>query len=153
MIKVFIDGKEGTTGLQIYDRINSFKDIELITLPEDLRKDALARKEAINSSDITFLCLPDAAAVESVSLIEKENVRIIDASTAHRISAGWAYGLPELSLQHFENIKNGTYPITGPLYAVTWKGNNNENVEKLLEWVLSEEGQYIIEKTGYVGIN
>lgn len=107
MIKVFIDGKEGTTGLRIYDRINTLKDIELITLPEELRKDASARKEAINSSDITFLCLPDAAAKESVSLAENENVRIIDTSTAHRTDADWVYGLPELSEEHFKGIQNG----------------------------------------------
>lgn len=107
MIKVFIDGKEGTTGLRIFDRISEFKDIELITLPEELRKDTQARKEAINSSDITFLCLPDAAAVESVSLIENDNVRVIDASTAHRTNDGWVYGLPELSPEQFEGVKNG----------------------------------------------
>lgn len=107
MIKVFIDGKEGTTGLRIFDRIKYFSDIELITLPEDKRKDANARKEAINSSDITFLCLPDTAAKESVSLVENENVRIIDASTAHRTADGWVYGLPELSCEQFSKIKNG----------------------------------------------
>lgn len=107
MIKVFIDGKEGTTGLRIYDRIKYFSDIELITLPESERKDTNARKEAINSSDITFLCLPDTAARESVSLVENENVRIIDASTAHRTADGWVYGLPELSDEQFSSIKNG----------------------------------------------
>lgn len=104
MIKVFIDGKEGTTGLRIFDRISAFKDVELITLPEELRKDKNARKQAINSSDVTFLCLPDAAAVESVSLIENENVRIIDASTAHRTNSEWVYGLPELSPLQAEMI-------------------------------------------------
>jgi len=106
MIKVFIDGKEGTTGLRIFDRINEFKNIELITLPEELRKNTQARKEAINSSDITFLCLPDAAAVESVSLVENDKVRIIDASTAHRTNNDWVYGLPELSSEQFEKVKN-----------------------------------------------
>ena len=84
MIKVFIDGKEGTTGLRIFDRISAFEDVELITLPEEFRKDKNARKQAINSSDVTFLCLPDAAAVESVSLIENENVRITE-----RIPSGY----------------------------------------------------------------
>ncbi|MBE6649215.1 MAG: N-acetyl-gamma-glutamyl-phosphate reductase [Ruminococcaceae bacterium] len=107
MTKVFIDGKEGTTGLRIFDRLSSRDDVSLITLPDDLRKDINARKEAINSSDIVFLCLPDAAAVEAVSLVENENVRIIDASTAHRTSEGWAYGLPELSAEHKESIRNG----------------------------------------------
>ncbi len=107
MTKVFIDGKEGTTGLRIFDRLSSRDDVSLITLPDDLRKDINARKEAINSSDIVFLCLPDAAAVEAVGLVENENVRIIDASTAHRTSEGWAYGLPELSTEHKNAIKNG----------------------------------------------
>jgi len=107
MTKVFIDGKEGTTGLRIFDRLSSRDDISLITLPENLRKDINARKEAINSADIVFLCLPDAASIEAVSLIENENVKIIDASTAHRTSAGWAYGFPELSPEHKEAIKTG----------------------------------------------
>lgn len=107
MTKVFIDGKEGTTGLRIFDRLSTRDDISLITLPENLRKDINARKEAINSADIVFLCLPDAASIEAVSLIENENVKIIDASTAHRTAAGWAYGFPELSPEHKEAIKNG----------------------------------------------
>lgn len=97
MVKVFIDGKEGTTGLRIAERFAQRDDIELITLPDELRKDTQARKDAINSSDFTFLCLPDAAAIEAVSLVENENVRIIDASTAHRTDPGWDYGFPELS--------------------------------------------------------
>jgi N-acetyl-gamma-glutamyl-phosphate reductase len=107
MTKVFIDGKEGTTGLRIFDRLSSRDDVSLITLPEELRKDIDARKTAINSADIVFLCLPDAAAIEAVSLIENDNVRVIDASTAHRTSNGSAYGLPELSAEHRENVKNG----------------------------------------------
>ncbi len=107
MFKVFIDGKDGTTGLRIYDRLSERDDIELLTLNEAERKDPLARKRMINSSDITFLCLPDDAARESVSLIENENVRILDTSTAHRTSSDWSYGFPELSDIHRENIKNG----------------------------------------------
>lgn len=107
MVKVFIDGKEGTTGLRIFDRLSTRDDVSVITLPDNLRKDLSARKEAINSADIVFLCLPDAAAVEAVSLIENDNVRVIDASTAHRTAEGWAYGLPELSKEHKEAIKNG----------------------------------------------
>ncbi len=106
-IKVFIDGKEGTTGLRIFDRLSERDDVSIITLPENLRKDTEARKDAINSSDIVFLCLPDAAAIEAVSLIENENVRVIDASTAHRTAEGWAYGLPELSEEHKEAIRTG----------------------------------------------
>lgn len=97
MTKVFIDGSAGTTGLRINERLSSRSDIELIKLPEELRKDVDARKEAINNSDVVFLCLPDAAAIEAVSLAENENTAIIDTSTAHRVSPGWAYGFPELN--------------------------------------------------------
>ncbi len=101
--KVFIDGSAGTTGLQIYERISKRDDIELLVIDEAKRKDAEARREMINSSDITFLCLPDAAAVEAVSLAG-DSVRIIDASTAHRTDPAWDYGFPELSAQHRKNI-------------------------------------------------
>ena len=104
--KVFIDGKAGTTGLRIYERLESFQGIELITLSEEKRKDPEARKEAINSADIAFLCLPDDAARESVSLIENENTVVIDTSTAHRTLDDWAYGFPELSQKHREKIVN-----------------------------------------------
>ncbi len=107
MYKVFIDGKAGTTGLRIYDRLSQRDDIELITLSDDERKSPDARKRAINSSDITFLCLPDDAARESVSFVENPDVRILDTSTAHRTDAAWSYGFPELSAQHRENVKNG----------------------------------------------
>ena len=90
--KVFIDGKEGTTGLQIYERLSVRDDIELLTLSEELRKDVAARKDCINQADVVFLCLPDAAAKESVSLCDNEKTKIIDASTAHRTMDGWAYG-------------------------------------------------------------
>ncbi len=95
--KVYIDGKEGTTGLQIYDRLASRDDIELLLIDETKRKDPDERKKLINAADITFLCLPDAAAKEAVSFVEKDSARIIDASTAHRTAPGWAYGIPELS--------------------------------------------------------
>lgn len=104
MNKVFIDGREGTTGLRIYDRLVTREDLSLIVLSEDDRKDPNKRKEAINASDITFLCLPDVAAIEAVSFVENENVRIIDASTAHRTSDGWVYGLPELSETSFNAL-------------------------------------------------
>ena len=90
MTKVFIDGSQGTTGLRIFDRLSAREDIELITLPEELRKDLDARTNAINSSDITFLCLPDAAAIEAVSHAN-ENVRILDTSTAHLYCGQWKY--------------------------------------------------------------
>ena len=102
--KVFIDGKEGTTGLQIYEKLGGRTDIELLTLPEELRKDPGARKEIMNRSDLVFLCLPDDAAREAVSMIENPNTRVIDASTAHRTAPGWDYGFPELSRAHREAI-------------------------------------------------
>lgn len=106
MTKVFIDGSAGTTGLRINQRLAARQDIELIKLPEEKRKDMDARKEAINSADIVFLCLPDAAAVEAVSLVENEEVKIIDTSTAHRTDPAWAYGFAELSNAHRQKIRN-----------------------------------------------
>ena len=107
MTKVFIDGSEGTTGLRIFERFEQRNDVEILKIDPELRKDPAERKRLINSSDITFLCLPDAAAMESVSLVENENVVIIDTSTAHRTADGWAYGFPELSSEHRENIIKG----------------------------------------------
>ncbi len=106
MKKIFIDGKAGTTGLRIYERLSERSDIELMLLPEEKRKDIEARREALNTCDIAFLCLPDAAAIESVGLIENEKVKVLDTSTAHRTDPGWAYGFPELSEAHREEIKN-----------------------------------------------
>ena len=105
MTKVFIDGSQGTTGLRIFDRLSAREDIELITLPEELRKDLDARVNATNSSDITFLCLPDAAAIE-VAEKANDNVRILDTSTAHRTSEQWIYGFPEVFENGFETVKN-----------------------------------------------
>lgn len=105
--KVFIDGSEGTTGLRIDERFQNRDDVEILKIDPEKRKDAEERKKLINASDITFLCLPDAAARESVSLVENENVCIIDTSTAHRTEEGWAYGFPELSAAHRENIIKG----------------------------------------------
>ena len=96
MKKVFIDGYAGTTGLKIYERLSVRKDIQLLTLTEETRKDINARRNALNSADIAFLCLPDDAAKESVSLIDNPNTAIIDTSTAHRVNPEWVYGLPEL---------------------------------------------------------
>jgi N-acetyl-gamma-glutamyl-phosphate reductase len=96
MAKIFIDGSAGTTGLRIKDRLKERTDIELLTLPEELRKDLTARKEIMNKADIVFLCLPDQAAIEAVALIDSEKVAIIDTSTAHRTNDGWTYGFPEL---------------------------------------------------------
>lgn len=107
MVKVFIDGKEGTTGLKIYDRLAKREDIELITIDEEKRKDPDERKKCINASDITFLCLPDVAAREAVAMVENENTRIIDASTAHRTNDDWAYGFPELCPEFRKKIQTG----------------------------------------------
>ena len=104
MIKVFIDGKEGTTGLQIYDRLQKRDDIKIITLTEEQRKDVDARRECLNKADVSFLCLPDAAAVEAVGLVTNPRSRIIDASTAHRTNPKWVYGLPEISAERRESI-------------------------------------------------
>ena len=95
MIKVFIDGSAGTTGLNIFSRLKSRTDISLITLDETVRKDVSARKDAISSSDVTFLCLPDEAAKESVSLCDSKDTVIIDTSTAHRLSPDFVYGFLE----------------------------------------------------------
>ncbi len=97
---VYIDGKEGTTGLQIYDRIGARDDITLLLIDEDKRKDPAERQKLMNAADLVFLCLPDAAAREAVTLVTNPATRIIDASTAHRTSPGWDYGFAELSPQH-----------------------------------------------------
>ncbi len=115
--KIFIDGKEGTTGLKIYERFADRKDIELILIDEDKRKDPAARAECINSSDITFLCLPDAASIEAVSLCSNPNTRIIDASTAHRTNPDWAYGFPELSAEHRAKIVSSKRVAVPGCYA------------------------------------
>ena len=103
--KVYIDGKEGTTGLQIYQRLGEREDIELLLIDEDKRKDPEERKKFLNAADLVFLCLPDAAAVEAVSMIENPGTRVIDASTAHRTAEGWVYGFPELLPGQRQRIK------------------------------------------------
>ncbi|TCL60517.1 N-acetyl-gamma-glutamyl-phosphate reductase [Kineothrix alysoides] len=105
--KIFIDGSEGTTGLRIHERFMGREDIEILSISQELRKDEEERRRLINSSDISILCLPDAAARESVSLIENESVRIIDTSTAHRTKDDWSYGFPELSAKHRQAVEKG----------------------------------------------
>ncbi len=112
MKKIFIDGSAGTTGLRIRERLGERQDIELITLTEDKRKDVEARREALNSADIVFLCLPDDAAREAVGLIENNNTAVIDTSTAHRTNDGWCYGFPEINSLR-EKIK-GSKRIANP---------------------------------------
>ena len=97
MHKIFIDGSAGTTGLRIRERLSERRDLELMILPDELRKDTAARREMLNKSDISFLCLPDQAAIEAVSLIENPDTVVIDTSTAHRTADGWTYGMPELT--------------------------------------------------------
>lgn len=124
--KVYIDGQEGTTGLQIYERLGSRSDIELLHIDPALRKDAAERGRLINTADLVFLCLPDDAAREAVTLLQPENThtRFIDASTAHRTAEGWVYGLPELSaaqrtaIQRARFVANPGCHATGFITAV-----------------------------------
>lgn len=97
MKRIFIDGSAGTTGLRIRERLAGRADIEVVVLPEELRKDASARRDALNGCDVALLCLPDAAAIEAVAMVEDPGVVVIDTSTAHRTADGWEYGFPELA--------------------------------------------------------
>lgn len=117
MIKVFIDGSAGTTGLRIRGMLEKRADVSLITLSEEARKDTAARKDALNTADVAFLCLPDDAAREAVSLVENDDTIVIDASTAHRTSPAWAYGFPELSAQHRAAIAHGKRIANPGCYA------------------------------------
>lgn len=118
MTKVFIDGSAGTTGLRIRERLSDRKDLELIILPEETRKDPAARADALNSAAVSFLCLPDAAAIEAASFVTSPDAVIIDTSTAHRVAEGWVYGMPELAgqrekLQAAKRIANPGCHATG----------------------------------------
>lgn len=115
--KVFIEGKEGTTGLIIYDRLALRDDIELLLIPDELRKDKETRKKYINESDITFLCLPDEAAIEALSLVTNSKTRIIDTSTANRCNSSFAYGFPELGSEFYSKIKSASKVATPGCYA------------------------------------
>ncbi len=111
MKKVFIDGSTGTTGLRIRERLAARKDVSVVALAEDVRKDPAARRAALNAADVAFLCLPDAAAVEAVQMVENPQTVVIDTSTAHRTADGWEYGFPELAgrrerLAHAKRIAN-----------------------------------------------
>ena len=115
--KIFVDGQEGTTGLQINERLSRRSDIKLLKIDPEKRKDVIERKKLINEADIVFLCLPDDAARESVSLAEGSLARIIDASTAHRTDDNWSYGFPELSRKHREKIKAASRVSVPGCYA------------------------------------
>ena len=95
--KIFVDGSSGTTGLEINERLGKYKDIEVVKIDYDKRRDIKERKRILNEVDMVFLCLPDDAAREAVGLIDNPDTKVIDASTAHRTTKGWTYGLPELS--------------------------------------------------------
>lgn len=117
MVKIFIDGKEGTTGLKIYERFSNRKDIEILTIDEENRKIPEERAKMINASDFTFLCLPDAAAIESAKLCTNPKTVIIDASTAHRTNPDWAYGFPELEPAFREKIMKSNRIAVPGCYA------------------------------------
>lgn len=117
MKKIFIDGSQGTTGLKIYKRFENRNDIELLHIDEAKRKDPAERAKMINSSDITFLCLPDAASIEAVELVENNDVVIIDTSTAHRTNSDWAYGFPELDDKFRNKIKSSKRIAVPGCYA------------------------------------
>ena len=113
MVKVFIDGKSGTTGLKIFERFSKRNDIELLEIKEELRKDPVEKQKIMNNADIVFLCLPDDAAIESAKLVTNPNTVIIDTSTAHRTDPDWAYGFPELD-KELENKINSSKRIAVP---------------------------------------
>lgn len=119
MVTVYIDGQEGTTGLKIIERFKDRKDINLVRIDEDKRKDLNERKKLINSADYVFLCLPDKASIEAVSLLDADNdhTKVIDASTAHRTNDAWTYGFPELSAEHRERIKSSKRVAVPGCYA------------------------------------
>ena len=127
--KIYIDGKEGTTGLQIYERLGGRDDIELLLIDEDKRKDPVERKKLLNAADLVFLCLPDDAAREAVSLVTNEHTRIIDCSTAHRTAERWAYGFPELT-GHREMIRTAKRVANPGCYATGFLALVRPLVEK-----------------------
>lgn len=117
MVKVFIDGKSGTTGLKIFERFSKRNDVTLLEIKEELRKDPVEKQKIMNEADIVFLCLPDDAAIESAKLVTNPNTVIIDTSTAHRTDPNWAYGFPELDLELEEKINNSKRIAVPGCYA------------------------------------
>ncbi|WP_193180610.1 N-acetyl-gamma-glutamyl-phosphate reductase [Nisaea sediminum] len=108
-VRIFIDGEVGTTGLQIRERLIGRDDVSLISLGAEERKDTEARRRALNEADLSILCLPDAAAVEAVSMIENPETKVIDASTAHRVAEGWVYGFPEMTAGHENAVRHARF--------------------------------------------
>lgn len=106
MVKVFIDGQAGTTGLQLKSKLQKHQQVQIIEIDDEKRKDKAERQRLLNSADVVFLCLPDATAVEAVEMVTNPETVVIDASTAHRTAQGWAYGFAELSSAHREKIKH-----------------------------------------------
>jgi N-acetyl-gamma-glutamyl-phosphate reductase len=119
MTRVFIDGEAGTTGLQIAERLAGRGDIELLRLDDAARKDATARREALNAADVAILCLPDDAAREAVALVDSNSTRIIDASTAHRAADGWVYGFPEYDAGQRDRMRDSARISNPGCYAIT----------------------------------
>jgi len=117
MFTIFIDGREGTTGLQIHDRLKNRTDISLLAIPAEKRKDGMTRREFLNRADIVILCLPDDAAREAVAMIDNPKTRVIDASTAHRVASGWVYGLPEMVKSQRQMIKTAARISNPGCYA------------------------------------
>ena len=108
--RIFVDGQEGTTGLQIHEMLARRSDVEVLKIDADKRKDAAERARLLNAADVAFLCLPDAAAREAAALVTNPDTCLIDASTAHRTVAGWTFGLPELAPGHAPRIPRGLFP-------------------------------------------
>jgi len=149
LTKIFIDGREGTTGLRIYERLTQRPEIELILIDEALRKDPKARKACLNQADIAILCLPDDAARESVSLIDNPDTRVMDTSTAHRTLPDWAYGFPELSDGHCQAIQKGKRVAVPGCHASGFIALVHPLVQKGL--IPSDAALYCHSVTGYSG--
>ena len=150
--KVFIDGEEGTTGLQIYERLEKHPNIEVIKIHPNKRKNLLEKKEMMKKADLVFLCLPDTASREAVALgkeLEQNCPIFIDASTAHRTSAMWSYGLPELSDEYRNNINKSNLIAVPGCYAT---GSNLIIFPLIKMGLISCSHQFIIQAvSGFSG--
>ena len=174
--KVFIDGQEGTTGLQIYQRLGEREDIQLLLIDPEKRKDPAERKKCLNAADLVFLCLPDDAAREAVEMIENGDTRVIDASTAHRTAAGWVYGFPELNPGQRERIRTakrvanpgchatgfisavyplvagGTLPVDYPLSCFSLTGYSGGGKKMIAQYEGADKGEALFSPRVY-GLN